>query len=137
MDGQRPIKWAQCNFNEEEWEFVQQTWQRLVDEEKIVFGHKPPVRANMDRLLEELKKTDVEFKRKYRTGFPAGSKKYRRIYTFVERQGKNKRLSGQASQSSAQSARSVLNMPDDDSVSMYFGDAPPVTHSQIVNSSAI
>ena len=51
MNSQRPIKWAACHFTEEEWHLVQATWQRLVEEEKLVFGHKPPVRSNMERVI--------------------------------------------------------------------------------------
>ena len=80
MNSQRPIKWAHCHFSEEEWKMVLATWQRLVEEEKLVFGHKPPIKSNMERLIFELKNSDSEFKKKFGTGFPAGSKKYKRLY---------------------------------------------------------
>ena len=132
MNSQRPIKWAACHFTEEEWHLVQATWQRLVEEEKLVFGHKPPVRGNMERLVEELKKSDQDFRKNHRTGFPAGSKKYRRLYNFVDRQSKKE--SGHASESSVLSIRSARE-PNHETTSLYFGDAPPISQSQLVASS--
>ena len=70
MNSQRPIKWAQCHFTEQEWQLVVETWQSLVEEEKLVFGHKPPVRSNMERVIQELKK-DSDFKKNFKSGFPA------------------------------------------------------------------
>ena len=43
MNSQRQIKWASCHFSDEEWKTIKATWERLVEEEKLVFGQKPPV----------------------------------------------------------------------------------------------
>ena len=82
---QRPVKWAAIHFNDNEWTLVKDTWRQLIEDEAIVLGIKPPTKVNMDRLIEELKRRNRDFKKDHRTGFPAGSKKYRRLYQFVER----------------------------------------------------
>ena len=85
----------------------------------------------METLIDAMKKADQTFKKNHRTGFPAGSKKYRRLYTFVERQ--NRKESGHATESSALSVRSV-QVPEHETVSQYFGEGPPISHSQLVTS---
>ena len=85
MSNQRPIKWANCHITPDEWNVVLATWLTLVDESKIVFGQRPPVKTNMERLIDALKSSDQDFRKNFKTGFPAGSKKYRRLYNYVDR----------------------------------------------------
>ena len=45
--------------------------------------------GNMKVMIEALNKTsELDLKKNMRTGFPAGSKKYRRLYTYIDRQCK-------------------------------------------------
>ena len=93
----------------------------------------------MDLLIKELKKDSPQFKSGYRSGMPAGSKKYKYLLKFITRE--TKKESGQDQdhdldiESSVMSFQSVHG-PNHDTASIYFGneDLPPVSQSQIVSS---
>ena len=103
------------------------------------FGQGATAKSNMNRLVDELKKENREFKTGHRSGMPAGSKKYRWLIKFVTRE--TKKENGQDLDdepdfdSSVMSFRSVHG-PNHDTASIYFGneDLPPVSQSQIVSS---
>ena len=80
---QNLLGWINMAFTDEENELICGTWHRLVDEEKVVFGHRPPVARNMKRLLKELRKVDANFKAVCPDPLPSTCKKYKTLNRWV------------------------------------------------------
>ena len=57
-----PKKWQQVPFTKDEMDVIKDVWRQLTEEEKLVFGRRPPSKVNMDRLIKELKRVDDDFK---------------------------------------------------------------------------
>ena len=71
---------------------VKDVWRQLVEEEKLVFGKRPPSKSNMDRLIKELKRVDDGFKLNLSVPLESTSKKYNALIQWVSR--KSKKLAG-------------------------------------------
>ena len=93
-------KWAQIHFSEDERETIRTTWRKLVDGDRLNFGEGSSAKSIMDKLVNQLKSENSEFKRGHRSGFPAGSKKYKWILKFVTRE--SKRENGQDQEEDAE-----------------------------------
>ena len=92
----------------------------------------------MNKLVDQLKKESPDFRKDHRSGMPAGSKKYKWLLQFVNRE--TKKESGQDQdeeeeqldiESSAMSFRSVQGLHNCDTASGFFRneDLPPTQHS--------
>ena len=87
-----PQKWQQTGFNKDEMDLIKNVWRQLVEEEKLVFGKRPPAKSNMDRLIKELKRVDNGFKLNLSVPLESTSKKYSTLIQWVSR--KSKKLVG-------------------------------------------
>ena len=96
----------------------------------------------MDKLVDQLKKDNPDFKKGHRSGMPAGSKKYKWLLKFVIRETKKESGQDQDEEeeqleidSSVMSFRSVQGLHNCDTASGFFRneDLPPTQHSQILS----
>ena len=62
--------------------------QKLVEEGQIDFGGESSIKVNMDKLVDQLKRDSLDFKRGHRSGMPATSKKYKWLHKLVSREAK-------------------------------------------------
>ena len=83
-----PKKWQQEPFTKEEMDVVKDVWRQLVEDQKLVFGKRPPSKSNMDRLVKELKRVDEDFKINLTVPLLATSKKYNALIQWVARKSK-------------------------------------------------
>ena len=67
------------SFSQEEWQAVVATWAQLADENKVVFGKKPPISKNVSVLLKTLCKNDQNFSGHLSQGLASGSRKYKQL----------------------------------------------------------
>ena len=115
---------------------------KLVEEGYIDFGGESSTKVNMDKLVDQLKKDSLDFKRGHRSGMPATSKKYKWLHKLVAREAKRENGQDQEEdaeqldvESSAMSFRSVQGLHNCDTASGFFRneDLPPTQHSQIIS----
>ena len=113
--------------------------QKLIEEGQVDFGGESSIKVNMDKLVDQLKRDNLDFKRGHRSGMPATSKKYKWLHKLVAREAKKENGQDQDEdaeqldvESSAMSFKSVQGLHNCDTASGFFrndDDMPPTHHS--------
>ena len=122
--------WPHVSFTRSEWELVTTTWDRLVEECKVVRGRKPTIMKNFEALIRGLKASDDDLKRHLQQPLKASCKKYKALHYYISKKSKMANAD-ESSETSQQSFQNQTGLTDEQ---ILFGEQPSIHQSQLHSS---